>query len=192
MAGPHVDDWEALEFRFGLGDDEPVAIEIDGGTVRLRGAVDRIDRSPQGLVIIDYKTGKVRGYAPETGAFNGGRRLQNYLYTQAVAQRFDAPVARMQYDFPTQRGQNHSQPYGPLELAGGGALLGLLLDAVAAGHFFPTDDPSDCTFCDYRELCGVRETRHGTETPLADWSAEAVTMSPELQGLRRVRGWDGE
>lgn len=191
MALPRVDAWEALEFKFGLGDDEPVIIEVDGGTVRLRGAVDRIDRSPEGLVVIDYKTGRVRGYEPETGAFDGGRRLQNFLYTRAVAQRFEEPVARMQYDFPTHRGQNQSQGYSPAELASGSSLIGVLLDGVAAGHFFPTDDPSDCTFCDYQELCGVRETRHGLESPMADWCAEAKNLWPELQGLRRARGWKG-
>ncbi len=193
MAGPWVEAWEALEYGFGFGTDEPVPLDIEGGTVHVRGAVDRIDRTDAGLVVIDYKTGKAGArYAPSTGAFNGGRRLQNYVYSQVVGGRFGDVVARMQYDFPTHAGQNQSVVYTPFELASGSALLGTMFNEVAAGHFFPTDEPFDCTFCDYKDLCGVRDDGGKTRSPLADWSADARNMRPELGGLKKVREWDGQ
>jgi len=190
MATPILDRWIETELRFGLQGDQPVAVEVAGGTVLMRGAIDRVDRLPEGLTVSDYKTGKVRGYEPGTGAFNGGRRLQNWLYTEVAERRLGESVAWMEYAFPTERGQNESIRYLPAELSTGGDLIGMLLDAVADGHFFPTDDPGDCTFCDYRDLCGVRETRRGIDSPLADWASEAMSMHQPLLRLRRARHWE--
>ena len=191
MASERLDRWVATELRFGLEGDPPVPVEVGGGTIRLRGAIDRIDRTDDGLVVVDYKTGKVRDYEPRTGAFNGGRRLQNWLYSQVAEARLGEPVEGMEYAFPTEKGQNEVRTYTPLEMASGGELVGLLLDTVADGHCFPTDTPGDCTYCDYRALCGVRESRDGLDSPLAEWSKEAMAMNPPLLRLRRAREWEG-
>src|SRR5262249_53918177 len=61
----------AVEYRFGFSDPEtgeavePVIVDIGNDRhIRFRGAVDRIDRSPDGsrLVVLDYKTGSAQGY----------------------------------------------------------------------------------------------------------------------------------
>ena len=50
----------ATEYGFGpKAGTEPLALEINGKTIRLSGSIDRVDRLPDGSIsIIDYKTGK--------------------------------------------------------------------------------------------------------------------------------------
>ncbi len=87
---------EALELRFGFGDEDPEslpALELGAGAVRVRGVIDRVDLEPppgdgepaagRRAVVRDYKTGGTR---PEyQGAhWSSDRRLQVPLYMLAV------------------------------------------------------------------------------------------------------------
>ncbi len=74
----------------------PVAVEapfddLEVGPIRLRGVLDRLDRLPDGsLVVTDYKTGQ----PPTRASVAEGRSLQPYAYAEAAVRRFpDAPVA---------------------------------------------------------------------------------------------------
>ena len=69
-----------------------------------------------------------------------------------------------------------------------------MLDGVAAGHFVPTDDPDDCSFCDFAEVCRVRKGAFGkTSSPLAEWSREHANagLLPAFEQLKRVRTFEG-
>jgi hypothetical protein len=122
--------WVALELRFGLGGEEPALVEVPGGELRLRGAIDRIDEDLHGLTVIDYKTGVPRDFF-------------------VAESRLNAPVMKGEFHFPTMRGQNDVMQFGRLELESVRELLGTLLDGVAAGAFIPTDDAGDCRYCDF-------------------------------------------
>lgn len=181
----------AFELTFGLGEEGPVTIELEGGRLRLRGAIDRVDEDLAGLHVIDYKTGGAFGYGPD--AFNGGRRLQHAVYARAAEQQLGVDVVDGQYHFPTRKGQNQTFTYDRLQLSGLEALLDLLMDGVAKGHFVPTDDPDDCSFCDFADICRVRRDAYGkTESPMADWSQEQVSfpLSPAVEQLKRVRAFE--
>lgn len=185
--------WVALELRFGLGDDEPVVMDVTGGQIRLRGAVDRVDESLEGLRVVDYKTGQARGHQAGSGAFNGGRRLQHALYTEAVERRLGGSVVAGEYHFPTRRGENTVYVYPRLSLAAAPDLLGHMLDGVAAGSFVPTDDADDCRFCDFADICRVEQDGWGKVlSPPAEWSGEhlSVGLSPAFAHLKRVRGFE--
>ncbi|MGI8758983.1 MAG: PD-(D/E)XK nuclease family protein [Acidimicrobiales bacterium] len=95
---------------------EPVATEqrfdtmvaLPGAaTLRLRGAIDRVDRLPGGaLMVLDYKTGRVDGYRDlaEADPHQGGTRLQPVAYALGARQAvMDAPV-RFDYWFVTRTG----------------------------------------------------------------------------------------
>ena len=184
--------WIALEMRFGLAGDEPVAIELGGGTVRLCGSIDRIDEDLRGLAVIDYKTGVARDFG-STGAFNGGRRLQLALYTLVAEARLSSLVGRAEYHFPTSRGQNDVLPFDRLKLQGIHALLELALDGVAAGSFVPTDEPKDCKYCDFSSVCRAREAGYGeVSSPLAEWSRELMNTGTwsAFFPLQRMRGFE--
>ncbi|NIP82709.1 MAG: hypothetical protein GWM90_27210, partial [Gemmatimonadetes bacterium] len=97
------DRWRALELKFGFSGEPPAPLRLKGGEIRLRGAIDRVDETADGLVVIDYKTGSTSHYERRHGTFHGGRRLQNLVYSIAAEWAMDEDVARMEYHFPTWR-----------------------------------------------------------------------------------------
>jgi len=73
----------ALERSFGMRGEPPLAIELEGREVFLRGIVDRIDQDEDGnLCVIDYKTGSS---LLDARALDEGIRLQLPIYAMAVA-----------------------------------------------------------------------------------------------------------
>lgn len=178
----------ALERQFGRAGFEPADVPLpDGSTLRMAGAIDRIDRLDDGtLVVVDYKTGSNLRYGGSTGAYDGGRRLQHVLYAAVAERLFDATVARAEYHFPTRRSENHRARYDRQQLRDGLAVITELLDLAARGWFVPTNDAEDCRYCDYATACRVSIDPYAKVTsPLAEWSREAQGDAPDL--LRRLR-----
>ena len=191
MIREHKPEYVALELKFGLGDDEPVVMQVGAGLLRLRGAVDRVDHDLAGLHVVDYKTGAVHGYGSD--AFKGGRRLQHAIYAHVAESRLGHDVVDGQYHFPTLRGQNQAVRYDRIKLAGVQGLLELMLDGVAAGHFVPTDDSQDCTFCDFAEICRARRSDYGkVVSPLTEWSKEHANagLQPAFVHLKKSRMYE--
>ncbi|MGD2070302.1 MAG: PD-(D/E)XK nuclease family protein, partial [Gemmatimonadota bacterium] len=186
------DRWIEVELSFGMprDDREPVELAVPGGTIRLRGAIDRVDEVARGLRLVDYKTGRSPDRFREGGTWKGGRRLQHLLYTRAADALFGRPVHGLAYHFPTRAAENAVVPYLTSELTGGLGLVGRLLDGVAAGRFVPTEERDDCRFCDYRAVCGVTVDDYSkTESPLADWAVERLEEDEAYEALRDVRRW---
>lgn len=191
MIREQAPDTVALELRFGLGDDEPVLLELAGGALRLRGAIDRVDQDLAGLHVVDYKTGTAFGHGKDT--FHGGRRLQHGVYAHAAEARLSADVVDGQYHFPTRRGQNETFTYHRMALASMPELLDTMLDGVAAGRFVPTDSADDCKFCDFAEICRVSKGDFGRiDSPMAAWSEEMLNVGlwPAFEQLKKVRKWE--
>lgn len=190
------DAWEALELKFGFRGEPPAALELRGGTVRVRGAIDRVDRvggtgkSGEALRVIDYKTGGSGRFERRLGTFNGGRRLQNVVYSAVAESLLGRPVERMEYHFPTRKGQNEAIAYDGAELRRGLGLIDRLLDAASNGRFLPTEEPSDCKFCDYAPICRHSSEGWQVEAPLADWAAAHFADMPEFRERREARDWE--
>ena len=117
---------------------------------------------------MDYKTGSNRSYGA-TAVFRGGRRLQHALYSAVVEALLGERVERVEYHFPTRKGENYVAPYHREQLTGGLDVVTRLLDLAAQGRFLPTDDPDDCFICDFKAICRVRKERWGITSPTADW-----------------------
>ena len=185
--------WTELEMPFGMDD---VGIEIPdggGGTILVRGRVDRVDDYGAHLRVIDYKTGTDFGHDQKSGVYRGGRRLQHALYCAAVTAVRGRPVDRMEYHFPTRRGENRVRAYPAADLRYGGALIATLIKGAAAGWFPATDDSDDCRFCDYQEVCGVEPAAWGKPScRFAEWTARNLHTLPELSVLKRARNWEDE
>ena len=185
--------WVALEFDFGIGDDEPVILELEQGQLHLRGAIDRVDENLQGVHVVDYKTGVPRGLEGGSGTFDGGRRLQHALYAHAAEQRLGGTVVSGEYHYPTRRGENQAFVFDRLSLTRVAPLLDLMLDTVASGNFVPTERADDCRFCDYAEVCRARPARFGkVVSPLAEWSEQHLNIGlwPAFAQLKRVRTFE--
>ena len=165
------------ELAFGMPDAEapPVTVTLPGGrTLKLRGAVDRIDEKADGtLVVIDYKTGKSddhRRLSAEDPT-PGGTHLQLVLYGAAARQvlgRADVATEGA-YWFVTTRGRFCTAGYAitPEVEAVALATVERIVDGIGAG-IFPLH-PSvpgwrmyvDCAFCEPDGL--------GVAHQYADW-----------------------
>ncbi len=106
----------ASELAFGMDGAAPVTVEVaPGRRVRLRGRVDRVDRSPDGerLVVIDYKTGAVWSAHDrlDEDPVSGGLLLQLPVYAAAARERYRADVVESRYWFVTERGEFAERGY---------------------------------------------------------------------------------
>ncbi|MYJ17164.1 MAG: PD-(D/E)XK nuclease family protein [Gemmatimonadetes bacterium] len=184
--------WTELEWRFGM--DAETRIQAGEESVLVRGVVDRVDDHGTHLRVVDYKTGGGYGYSSRSGVYNGGRRLQHFVYTAAVAALHDRPVDAMEYHFPTRRGENRIRGYDASQLRHGGHLVASLLEWMSQGWFPATDNPrDDCRYCDYKEVCGAETSDWGhTSCGVAEWTARNLETAGELSLLRRVRNWENE
>ena len=182
----------ALELEFGRGDDPPLPIDIPGGTIFVRGAVDRVDESASGLVVVDYKTGRPYNHGGDAGTFAGGRRLQHVVYTAAVEHLLERSVEAVEFQFPARRGEHACYRYDRRSYGSGWALIARLLDGVAAGRFPPTDSPGDCRFCDFRPICRVPDKLSAEEEPpLLHWASAHWAEAEAFTELRAARTWEG-
>ena len=184
--------WSHLEWRFGM--DDAMRIGAGDASVLVRGVVDRVDDHGAHLRVVDYKTGGGYGYSSRSRVYNGGRRLQHFVYTAAVAALSGRQVDAMEYHFPTRRGENRVRSYGTSELRHGGRLVAVLLEALERGWFPATDNAKDdCRYCDYQEVCGAETSGRGhTSCAFAEWSKRNLDELDELSLLRQVRKWDDE
>lgn len=151
-----------FEVSFGLGRGgtgepharEPLEIDLgDDRTLRVSGQIDRIDRKPQGgLVLRDYKTG--RAPRDDGGVFRGGKQLQIPFYVLAAAKLFpDEPVVEAYLDYVD---GGRQVAFDPSTVVGEGfrTVLRALVDLIAQGVF--VQEPSACDFCDFTAVCGPK------------------------------------
>lgn len=181
----------ATERRFG-GEGPVIVFPLpDGQSLRLRGTIDRADRLDDGTVrIIDYKTGSAASTAAGEAPLGGGRRLQLPLYAAAAEQLFEASVSRAELWHPTVRGGGEVVAMDAADRTLAPPVVASLLDAVAEGAFLPTDDASDCGWCEFAAICRVRVDRFGAvESPRAEWAAAAVesAVPPATLVAQRAR-----
>jgi len=160
--------------------DQPVEIPLDDGTVlKISGKIDRIDRiDPKdggGLVLRDYKTGK----APmdnDASLFKGGRQLQIPFYILAAQEIF--PGEKVVEAFLDYVNAGRQVAFSPAKATSATFRALLLRIADLMGHGVFMQEPSACTFCDFKSVCGPnpvlesRKRRRRLFDPLARKVAE--------------------
>ncbi|MHC4839715.1 MAG: PD-(D/E)XK nuclease family protein [Planctomycetota bacterium] len=91
-----------VEFTFGksVGEDEcrdsvaeNLELQLPGGSIVLQGSVDRVDEGPDGLEIVDYKTGKDKTRSDIVK----GKAFQLPTYLAAIAAKVETEPAGMSY-----------------------------------------------------------------------------------------------
>lgn len=138
----------ALEQVFGLEGQPALVIHSDGGQLRLRGFIDRLDRGPDGrLRVIDYKAGSTPISARDLAE---GRRVQLALY--ALAARDALGMGEVADGFYWHIGLARASSL-KLEKFEGGVEAALQVAvghaiayaaAVRAGHFQPKPSSGGC------------------------------------------------
>jgi ATP-dependent helicase/nuclease subunit B len=128
----------------------------DGRSVFFRGSVDRIDRTDDGLTVIDYKTGRSSYYdgLSAEDPHQRGTHLQLAIYANAArAEVADVPV-EAGYWFVTAKGDFDWVGYEltPEIHAKVGTAIATIVDGIRAGVFPshpPADKPWFGTGCDH-------------------------------------------
>ena len=116
----------------------------------IRGSIDRIERRPDGrLVVVDFKTGALSS-APTIGAVQA--EVQLNLYALVVAEEFGAFPAEAAYLYLR---EPRYIPYCPTGATMGAFLERLteLVNGVLAAAFPARPSSASCRSCAYRELC---------------------------------------
>jgi hypothetical protein len=165
------------ELHFGRGA-PPVQITLpDGRTVLMTGSVDRIDSSPSGPVVVDYKSGSARKFQDIDGAdpFQHGTKLQLPVYGHAARAALGSgggEVVRAEYWFIGRRDQGRRIGY---EITRDiedryAEVLSVIVDGIGGG-VFPQHPPEktswlqqwvECAYCDVDAL-GADDARRRWE-----------------------------
>ena len=132
-----------LESRFRFRPDPEAGYSIEG-------VIDRVDETPSGAAIIDYKSGR----RPER--LSDRLRAQLHTYALGVEQVHQRRVERLDAYFLADNAGISVEPDSDYS----DALLGryaATADSVAAGSFTATPGPH-CDWCDFRDRCPFRAT----------------------------------
>jgi len=140
--------------------EEPAEIVLrDGSRLQVRGSIDRIDKSIDGMyILLDYKTGKSKEPNDKT-PFLGGQLIQAGLYSEVVGQ-IDPKVVDPQFVFYyATTGEEYSEyriSYGTHRNHFVG-LLSAIIKELREGKFVPIADLKRdrgvCAYCDFRSVC---------------------------------------
>lgn len=163
LEGDHAEafrsDAEQLVANYFLVEDPnevtPIGIELmleaRLGDVRLRGILDRLDRTPEGeLVVIDYKTGRAPAPAYEQAKLNG---VQLYaLLCQEVLGRRPVQVKLLHLKEPTVITAEPSEQGLESQRTKTLAVWSAIERACRDEDFRPRTGPL-CRFCRFRDYC---------------------------------------
>lgn len=124
--------------------------DLQVGTTKLRGRVDRIDRfGPDGVAIVDYKTGKPKSQE------DADQSLQLSLYAIAAKQVWGHRVAQLIfYNLENNTAVVTTRNDAELEEAKG--RVQEVAENIAGGKF-AAKPGYQCVFCPYRNLCPATE-----------------------------------
>jgi len=168
----------AVELRFGERCDRVVTLALpDGREVRFAGRLDRIDETPSGARVVDYKTG---GGSTERERIKRGLSVQLPVYQLAVRQTTGEAYERVTslYRLVTRKGG-----FEELELEGDepaararlSALVAEVVEGVEQG-LFPRTSHKGCDYCDIRYACGF-----------SSWARARKREHERLAGLVRLQ-----
>jgi len=182
---------ERFELAFGLreraqADPASTPEPVDIGGLKLRGAIDLIERGPGGqLRVTDHKTGKVRG--EKDLIIGGGKILQPVLYSLVAEKLLNQPVGAGRLYYCTAAGGYQSRVVA-IDAAARDAIgqFSAILDDALVQGFLPAApasgarrNQSECDYCDYLRLCGPYEMQRTARKPKERLAA--------LTALRQMR-----
>jgi DNA helicase-2/ATP-dependent DNA helicase PcrA len=120
------------------------------GADRVRGRMDRIDSTPRGAVIVDYKSSDVRDQRRADEKARDSLQLQIYALAHA-AETGELPH-EVQLHFLDSGVVGRAGPdRGRLERAQ--AKIATAADGIRAGYFRAKPNPVACGYCPYRQIC---------------------------------------
>lgn len=154
-----------VELGFGVGLDNrdpasgPDPIAVTELRYLVKGAMDVVERAVRGprVRVTDFKTGVSR--LRRNTLVQGGELLQPVLYSLALEQLVDAPVAGGRLWFATLRGRSaeHFVPLDRRTRDAAAQTLSTIDDAVRGGFLPAAPKPEACGHCEFTLICGPYE-----------------------------------
>jgi RecB family exonuclease len=124
--------------------------DLQVGTAKLRGRIDRIDRAgSDGVAIVDYKTGKPKSQE------EADKSLQLSLYAVAAKQVWGQRAAQLIF-YNLENNTSVVTTRNDAELAAAEERVQEVAASIVQGKF-PAKPGYQCTFCPYRNLCPATE-----------------------------------
>jgi len=140
----------------GLNHPDPVSLDFGDFSIRLRGLIDRVDRTKEGYIVWDYKTGSAIPY-DESDLLGGGTHLQWALYAHALQEilktKADEGPIQSGYYFASDREHGRKMLATPPTRAELGQMLRPVMGLAERGAFPPIQKTSQCLFCEYKAIC---------------------------------------
>ncbi len=167
----------------------PVLVTLpNGASFRVCGRIDRIDRTPQGKILIwDYKTGSDYPYTEKDMPYKQGRLIQHTLYIEMVQSVLKEEVDGFGFFFPGRRARGNRITWKPEDLSDGKYVIQMLCQIAANGAFLGTDNENDCRYCDYRRVCSPI-----VDSNLRSWDKLKNLGNEELEPMRSLRGIEND
>ena len=153
-----------FEVSFGFGEKggfnapDPVMLPLtEDLSIELRGRIDRVDRTQDGLEIWDYKTGSAAAY-DETDLLKDLAHLQWALYAYALEeivnqQGHPEQVGRSGYFFTSDREHGRRIAGRPPARETLARALSPCIQLARNGAFLHLQRSPQCTWCDYADVC---------------------------------------
>jgi len=169
-------EWEPMRFEFAFGRVPGVRdatslrddVVLEGG-IRLRGAIDLIERHRQTKVlrVTDHKTGRKPDRIERT-IVGGGATLQPVLYAMVVEKALETPVSHGRLFYCTASGSfyEHPIPLNDLTRSAGVDVLRIIDRAVAEGFLAAAPAEDACERCDFVPVCGREVPRRIARKPV--------------------------
>ncbi len=128
--------------------ERPFSVRLGRDTVR--GRYDRLDETPEGTVITDYKSSDVRD--PKKAAEKARDSLQLQLYALAHQAETGELPAAVELHF-LESGVTGRVTPDPVRLEKTRKTLEAAAEGIRAGHFEARPDYLSCGYCPFREIC---------------------------------------
>ncbi|MBA3461797.1 MAG: PD-(D/E)XK nuclease family protein [Deltaproteobacteria bacterium] len=138
----------------------PTALTLGARTVHVHGFIDRIDRTATTTIVRDLKTGKAKR-RKDADDIRPAYDVQLGLYglvARANAAAWGVPErVEGAYVYPADSSRDERSFRDDFETltTHTRSWLATALDLLEARRFPRTPDPSDCTFCPFKPVCGV-------------------------------------
>jgi len=119
--------------------------------VVLSGRIDRIERLPEGLHVIDFKTSSVRSQTDVDSD------LQLSIYAAALTESSTEPVAKLSLLFLDEtQCLEISTERNPSQIKDAMTSIKHIAERIESGDFRATPTVEKCKYCPYREICPSR------------------------------------
>lgn len=143
-------DWHKGDFPKPAAIEEKFKIKI--GHHFLSGKIDRVDPSPEGMIIVDYKTGKPKSSDDDDHREFAEQSLQFSIYALAAKEFFKWPVKELKFHYLADNAQL-ATTRTQTQIEETKKTIETIASQIQQGNFEPKPNQMVCRNCEYKSIC---------------------------------------